>query len=153
MRTRFCMAEDTGFEPAEAFTSTVFKTAALNRSANSPIKVTLSLTRVVTAMRSTSNSAFKLSSLRVKVLLTYKRYSMYRAGNRTQTCNILITSEALYQLRYTSNIKNQLLTGAEYQIRTGDVCLEGRNVTTTLIVHKFYINIYRTTRETNNPIF
>ena len=30
------MAEDTGFEPADAFTSTVFKTAALNRSANPP---------------------------------------------------------------------------------------------------------------------
>ncbi len=30
------MAEDTGFEPAEALTSTVFKTAALNRSANPP---------------------------------------------------------------------------------------------------------------------
>lgn len=30
------LAEDTGFEPAEAFTSTVFKTAALNRSANPP---------------------------------------------------------------------------------------------------------------------
>lgn len=30
------MAEDTGFEPADALTSTVFKTAALNRSANPP---------------------------------------------------------------------------------------------------------------------
>ena len=30
------LAEDTGFEPADAFTSTVFKTAALNRSANPP---------------------------------------------------------------------------------------------------------------------
>ena len=30
------VAEDTGFEPAEAFASTVFKTAALNRSANPP---------------------------------------------------------------------------------------------------------------------
>ena len=129
------MAGSERFELPWACTQTVFKTAALNRSANSPIKVTLSLTRVVTAMRSTSNSAFKLSSLRVKVLLTYKRYSMYRAGNRTQTCNILITSEALYQLRYTSNIKNQLLTGAEYQIRTGDKCLEGTCVTTTLIPH------------------
>ena len=32
------MAEDTGFEPAEALTSTVFKTAALNHSANPPTK-------------------------------------------------------------------------------------------------------------------
>ena len=30
------MAENTGFEPADALTSTVFKTAALNHSANSP---------------------------------------------------------------------------------------------------------------------
>ena len=30
------LAEDTGFEPADAFTSTVFKTAALNHSANPP---------------------------------------------------------------------------------------------------------------------
>ena len=30
------LAENTGFEPADALTSTVFKTAALNHSANSP---------------------------------------------------------------------------------------------------------------------
>ena len=32
----YCLAENTGFEPADALTSTVFKTAALNHSANSP---------------------------------------------------------------------------------------------------------------------
>jgi hypothetical protein len=32
----FYLAEREGFEPPEAFTSTVFKTAALNRSAISP---------------------------------------------------------------------------------------------------------------------
>ena len=30
------MAEDTGFEPAEPFGSTVFKTAAIDHSANPP---------------------------------------------------------------------------------------------------------------------
>ena len=30
------MAEDTGFEPVDAFTSLVFKTSALGRSANLP---------------------------------------------------------------------------------------------------------------------
>ena len=32
----YVLAEDTGFEPADALTSTVFKTAALNHSANPP---------------------------------------------------------------------------------------------------------------------
>ena len=32
-------AESEGFEPPEAFTSTVFKTAALNHSANSPWQI------------------------------------------------------------------------------------------------------------------
>lgn len=31
------MAEDTGFEPAEPFGSTVFKTAAIDHSANPPL--------------------------------------------------------------------------------------------------------------------
>ena len=35
-RFTLSLAEDTGFEPADAFTSTVFKTAALNHSANPP---------------------------------------------------------------------------------------------------------------------
>jgi hypothetical protein len=33
------MAEDTGFEPAEPFGSTVFKTAAIDHSANPPLTV------------------------------------------------------------------------------------------------------------------
>ncbi len=33
------MAEDTGFEPAEPFGSTVFKTAAIDHSANPPLIV------------------------------------------------------------------------------------------------------------------
>ncbi len=31
------LAEEVGFEPTEAFTSTVFKTVALNRSATPPV--------------------------------------------------------------------------------------------------------------------
>lgn len=33
------MAEGEGFEPPEAFTSTVFKTAAFDRSANLPYEI------------------------------------------------------------------------------------------------------------------
>ena len=36
VQTRLCLAEGEGFEPPEAFTSTVFKTAAIGRSANLP---------------------------------------------------------------------------------------------------------------------
>ncbi len=36
VRFRFLLAEREGFEPPEAFTSTVFKTAAFDRSAISP---------------------------------------------------------------------------------------------------------------------
>ena len=35
-RDELNMAEDTGFEPAEPFGSTVFKTAAIDHSANPP---------------------------------------------------------------------------------------------------------------------
>lgn len=38
-RLAISLAEDTGFEPADAFTSTVFKTAALNHSANPPLMI------------------------------------------------------------------------------------------------------------------
>lgn len=38
-RIREKMAEDTGFEPAEPFGSTVFKTAAIDHSANPPLTV------------------------------------------------------------------------------------------------------------------
>lgn len=36
VQTRFCLAEGEGFEPPEAFTSTVFKTAAIDHSAILP---------------------------------------------------------------------------------------------------------------------
>lgn len=35
----FLLAEGEGFEPPEAFTSTVFKTAAFDRSANLPYEI------------------------------------------------------------------------------------------------------------------
>lgn len=39
VRFRFLLAEGEGFEPPEAFTSTVFKTAAFDRSANLPYEI------------------------------------------------------------------------------------------------------------------
>ncbi len=39
------MAEKEGFEPPEAFTSTVFKTAAFDHSATSPTRVSLARPR------------------------------------------------------------------------------------------------------------
>ena len=49
-------------------------------------------------------------------------------------------------------IVKQLLTGAEYQIRTGDKCLEGTCVTTTLIPHLQIICLHSQS-EISGPYF
>ncbi len=45
---------------------------------------------------------------------------MTGAGDRSRTCDILITSEALYQLSYTGIVRAATRTGTD---RTGDLTL------------------------------
>ena len=53
-------AESEGFEPPEAFTSTVFKTAALNHSANSPTYFTFLSERITKVVKKIYSAKFFL---------------------------------------------------------------------------------------------
>lgn len=54
-------AESEGFEPPEAFTSTVFKTAALNHSANSPTYFTFLSERIAKVVKKIYSAKFFLA--------------------------------------------------------------------------------------------
>ena len=54
-------AESEGFEPPEAFTSTVFKTAALNHSANSPTYFTFLSERIAKVVKKIYSEKFFLA--------------------------------------------------------------------------------------------